>query len=247
MLASSRGIGRGVAEALAREGCHVLISSSDAGRVGEARAQIEGRVDAYVIDVRSAESVAAGARAILEHHGGVDILVTNGPGPPPGPALAVEDDALASALQANLLSVIQLCRLFVPGMIEQGFGRIVNLTSTTAKEPDEGLVLSNVTRAGVVAYGKTLAREVARHGITVNSILTGSVLTARNENLMRADAEGAGVPYEELLERAAASIPAGYISTPEQFAPAVVFLASQQAAYVNGVALAVDGGIMRSL
>jgi 3-oxoacyl-[acyl-carrier protein] reductase len=132
-------------------------------------------------------------------------------------------------------------------MVANGFGRIVNLTSSTAKEPDEDMVLSNVTRAGVVAYGKTLSREVARHGITVNSILTGSVLTARSESLMRREAEAAAVPFEQLMEEAAASIPAGYVSTPEQFVPAVVFLVSPLAAYVNGVALAIDGGYMRSV
>lgn len=247
VLAASRGIGRAVAEALAREGCHVLVSSSDRSRVEQASAEIDGRVDGYVIDVRSAAGVEEAARTILAEHGRVDVLVTNGPGPPPGSAACVSDEQLVDALQANLLSVVQLSRAFLPAMIENGFGRIINLASSTAKEPDEDMVLSNVTRAGVVAYGKTLSREVARHGVTVNSILTGSVLTQRSDDLMRREADAAGVSYDELLREAAASIPAGYIATPEQFVPAIVFLASPLAAYVNGVALAIDGGYMRSV
>jgi 3-oxoacyl-[acyl-carrier protein] reductase len=247
VLAASRGIGRAVAAALAREGCTVLIASSDRDRIEQARGEIGGRVEAYVIDVRSSGSIAAGAEEILGRHGRVDVLVTNGPGPPPGPAATVSDEDLAAALQANLLSAIQLSRAFLPAMIESGFGRIVNLASSTAREPDEDMVLSNVARAGVLAYAKTLSREVAAHGITVNSILTGSVLTARTEDLTRREAEQAGVAYEQLLEEAAASVPAGYIATPEQFVPAIVFLASPLAQYVNGVALAVDGGYMRSL
>lgn len=245
VVAASRGIGRAVAEALAREGCRVVVSSSDRSRAEQAAIDI-GAAGAYVIDVRSQSSVGAGAEAVLADHGAVDVLVTNGPGPPPVSAATVADALLADALQANLLSAVQLSRAFLPGMIERGFGRIINLTSTTAKEPDEEMVLSNVTRAGVVAYGKTLSREVARHGITVNSVLTGSVLTQRTEDLIRRDADAAGRPYDELLREAAESVPAGYISTPAQFAPAVAFLASPLAAYVNGVVLAIDGGYMRS-
>lgn len=225
----------------------MVVSSSHRERVERAADEIGDPAEPLVLDVRDPESVEAGAREVLARHGGVDILVTNGPGPPPGPAATLSDADLAAALQANFLSAVQLTRAFLPGMVERGFGRIVNLTSTTAKEPDEGMVLSNVARAAVLAYAKTLSREVASHGVTVNSILTGSVLTARSEDLMRREADEAGMSYEQLLEEAAASIPAGYISTPEQFVPTIVFLCSGAAAYVNGVALAIDGGWMRSL
>ena len=250
VLASSAGIGRGIAQALLDEGCTVIISSSDEAKLettrGELSKRAEGRVHAHRMDLYSLADVSRGAEEIAARYQ-IDILVTNGPGPPPCAALEIEEEELLRALVSTVEAPIFLCKRFVPEMKTRGFGRVVMLASSTAKEPDEGMVLSNVTRAAVVSFAKTLAREVAPAGVTVNSILIGSVLSERSEGLMRAEAADAGLPYERYLEEAAETIPVGYISTPEEFAAATVFLSSRQASYINGVSLAVDGGYMRSI
>lgn len=251
ILASSKGIGKAVAVALAQEGCHVLIASSNKIRVDELQQEIRvktgAKVDAYIVDLYSAESTEKMAQEVLRDHGRIDILVTNSPGPAVADASAIPSDLLAKALQANLLSVVLLCQKFIPGMIEGKFGRIINLGSTTAKEPDTGMVLSNMTRAGVLAYCKTLSREIAQHGITVNSILTGGVMTERTIELRKQRSQKTGISFEELTATASKHYPVGFIPTPEQFVPTIVFLASPLASYVNGVGLPIDGGYMRSM
>lgn len=251
VASASRGIGKAVALALAYEGCTVTITSSNKGHLvktaGEVAAATGVGVDCEVLDARDPESVEQACARILDRHAGIDILVTNGPGPAPMPALGIARDALTQALQTNLVSTVQMCGAFLPGMMDRRFGRIINLVSSTAKEPDPGLVLSNVARAGVLAYAKTLSREVAAHGVTVNSILTGGVMTDRTVDLIRRDAQAQGRKYDDVLREAAAAIPIGRIATPEEFAHAIVFLASARAGYVTGVGLPIDGGFMRGL
>ena len=250
VLAASKGIGKGVASALAREGCHVLIASSNAENLASAKKEIEnlrkGKVDTFVIDVASPGSLRSSSDEILKAHGHIDILVTNSPGPEMADAATVDEDLLAKALQINLVSVIFLCKAFLPGMIKNRFGRIINLASITAKEPDAGMVLSNVTRAGTMAYCKTLSREVAQYGVTVNTILTGGVQTERAVHLRKERAKKLGVSPEELLAQASKNFPVGFIATPEEFSHMIAFLASPLSLYVNGVSLPVDGGFMRS-
>lgn len=251
VVAASKGIGKGAARALAREGCRVIITSSNGDNLRIAKEEIESQtarpISTLVMDLCSHDAQAASCRKILTDFQRIDILVTNSPGPTPIEAIRVERAAWMNAIQANLLSVIELCTTFLPPMIANRFGRIINLTSSTGKEPDESMVLSNVTRAGVLAYSKTLAREVGRYGITVNSILTGSVMTERAKTLLHREAEGMNLSFDELLEQAAKSIPAGYISTPEQFCNTIAFLASPLSMYVNGVSLPIDGGSMKSI
>lgn len=251
VIAASKGIGKGAAKALASEDCRVIITSSNQEHLDHAQQEIQaetGReVATCVMDVTDLEQVQKVSSEILSTYGKIDILITNGPGPKPMPALEVDTETFLNAVNTNLASVVVLCKTFLPSMIENQFGRIINLTSSTAKEPDEEMVLSNVTRAGVVAYGKTLSREVAQHGITVNSILTGSVMSERSVDLLQREAASAGTPYDEFLVECAASIPAGFISTPEQFCYTIPFLASPKSMYVNGVSLPIDGGYMRAI
>lgn len=251
VLAASKGIGRGIAQALAREGCRVLITSSNAENLTQARNELKkgatGEITSYVMDLTSSDSIEKVSDAILKEHPRVDILVTNGPGPKPCDALSITTENLDRALFTNLAGVIRICQKFVPPMIANKFGRIINLTSSTAKEPDEGMALSNITRAGVAAYSKTLSRELAKHGITANTILTGSVMTDRAKILLEMDAKSLNISYDEVVKLAGQSIPAGYISTPEQFAQMIVFLASPLSQYVNGVSLPIDGGYMRAI
>ncbi|OFX08835.1 MAG: hypothetical protein A2516_08780 [Alphaproteobacteria bacterium RIFOXYD12_FULL_60_8] len=252
VTSASKGIGRGVALALAQEGCHVIITSSNADNLYRTATEITqatgNRVDTYVLDVTSAEAVETACKAILATHSKIDILVTNAPGPKTGRAAEVTREGLSAALQTNVTSVVQLCRHFVPGMKTRGFGRIINIGSTTGREPDPNMALSNLTRAAVMAYAKTLSREVAMDGITVNTILTGGVLSDRTMDLLKADAMAAGKDIDAFLKEVGEAVfPVGYIATPAQFAPAVVFLASPLSEYITGVNLPIDGGLMRAL
>ncbi len=156
-------------------------------------------------------------------------------------------EQLRSAIQTNFISSVQLTKLVLPNMIEKKFGRIIYMTSTTAKEPDEGLVLSNSSRSGLLAYAKTLSREIAKHNITVNCILTGGVLSDRSNELIKHDARSQGRSYEKVLEQINALIPCGYIATPEVFSHVITFLCSPLAKYITGVAIPVDGGYMKSV
>jgi len=249
--AASKGIGKGVAVALSREGAEVIISSSNEERILQCQSEIErltgNPVHAYVMNLSNMDSLESAAESILTKHNKVDILVTNGPGPEPSKAADLECSRLAKAIQVNFMAVVALCRRVLPAMISNRFGRIINLTSTTAKEPDPGMVLSNVTRAAVLAYFKTLSREVAPHGITVNAILTGGVMTDRAIELARRESGRLGISMEEFIERSSREYPVGYIATPEQFSFVIPFLASPLSMYITGIALPVDGGFMRGI
>lgn len=251
VVAASKGIGKGAALALAREGCSVIITSSNKTNLdntqAEIKAQTGGIVHTYVMDVRLMDSINTISEQIVKDQHHVDILITNGPAPISAAAATVDPTILTDALSSNFVSVIHLCRNFLPGMIQKGFGRIINLASSTGKEPEEGMVLSSVTRAGVLAYAKTLSREVARYGITVNSILTGSVMTEHAIDLMQREAQSLGLEYDDYVVEAAATIPAGYIATPEQFCHVIAFLSSPLSMYVNGVSLPVDGGFIHGM
>jgi 3-oxoacyl-[acyl-carrier protein] reductase len=184
---------------------------------------------------------------VVEEFDGIDIVVLNGPGPRPKDVAALTLDEIRAAIETNLVSGIAVANVVLPGMRQRRFGRILALTSSTAREPDEGMALSSMARAGVLAYIKTVARELGKDGITANAILTGGVLTERLRELMVLEAREAGQNYDDYLACAAASIPVRYIPNPEQFAPTLVYLASPLAGYINGVALPIDGGLMRAL
>lgn len=251
VLSSSKGIGRGVAAALLTEGARVIIASSDAANLSAAQAELRKTTGAEpttrLIDLREPAQVASAVDAVIQAEGGVDILVTNGPGPKPTASTEIAPEALSQAFNVNLHSVIVACSKVLPGMIQRKHGRLIHLTSTTGKEPDSGMVLSNVFRAAVLAYSKTLSREVAIHGVTSNAILTGGVLTERLDQLIRIDAEASGKSVTELMSQAKQSFPVGFIATPAQFAPLVAFLASELSCFVNGANIPLDGGIMRGL
>jgi 3-oxoacyl-[acyl-carrier protein] reductase len=251
VLAASKGIGAGVACALAREGCRVAIASSNRANIMRRRetitAETGAEVSAYVVDMMRPESAAAEASRVVSEFGGIDIVVLNGPGPQPKDVAALTVDEIRAAIETNLVSGVAVANVVLPGMRQQRFGRILALTSSTALEPDEGMALSSIARAGMLAYIKTVARELGKDGITANAILTGGVLTDRLRQLMVFEAKGAGQSYDDYLASASTSIPARYIPTPEEFAMTLVYLASPLAGYINGVALPVDGGFMRAL
>ena len=246
VLASTGGLGLACARALLAEGARVAISGRDERRLTRARAELSmhaERLLAEPLDVTDGAALAAHVRA-AEHHFGrpVQVLVTNAGGPPPATALEVEDAALERAFALTLRSAIHAVQAVLPGMRAARWGRIVGLTSSSVRVPIPTLVYSNTMRAGLTAYLKSLASEVARDGVLVNSVCTGSFATDRIEELFAATARRTGRSVAE--ERAAyiARIPAGRLGTTEEFGDLVAFLCSQRCSYLAGVALAYDGG-----
>ena len=252
ITSASKGIGRGIALALAKEGCDIIITSSNADNLDKTAKEIQDltgvKVTRYVMDAENADMVSSTCKTIISNHQRIDILITNAPGPETGQALQLSDLQLSKAIQINLLSVIQLCRHFVPEMQKNKFGRVINIGSTTGREPEANMALSNLTRAAVMAYAKTLSLEIAKDGVTVNTILTGGVLSERTTSLLQDDAMRAGKDMDIFLKEVGEEVfPVGYIATTEQFVPLIVFLASPQSQYVTGVNLPIDGGLMKAL
>lgn len=252
VIAASKGIGFAIADGLADEGCNLIITSSNSSNLYAAKQKLEKRhkgikVSAYCMDLKNRESVINTITSIIDLEPTIDILILNGPGPKPMMAKDLNAEVLLQSISTTLSNLVEVCYRIMPRMMASGFGRIVFLASSTAKEPDAGMVLSNVARAAVIAYAKSLSREVARQGITVNSILTGSVLTDRTSELLKFEAGQSGVPLESFLNETAASIPIGYICSPDEFVRAIIFLCSTQASYINGISLPIDGGYMRGL
>lgn len=231
---ASRGLARGIAEGLVAEGARVAIASRDAERTAEAAAAIGARPFTY--DSFAYESAAGLIASVQRELGPIEILVTSTGGPPAGPEpLGFEESEWEAAYRTLLRSPLELIRAAVPGMRDRGFGRVVNIASSTVREPAPALMLSNSLRAATLAAFKTLARDVAEDGVTINSLLPGRIGTARLHELFgsREAAETLGT----------AEIPAGRLGTVAEFAAAGVFLCSTQAAYITGIALLVDGGL----
>jgi 3-oxoacyl-[acyl-carrier protein] reductase len=251
VAAASRGLGRAVAETLASEGASVVICARGADALDEARAAIADRtgvqVESVVADVSTDEGVARVWQHARDHLGRVDVLVTNAGGPPSGPFESLSWKAWQQAVELTLRSAVELTRLVLPGMKERRWGRILNITSIAAKQPVDGLMLSNSIRAAVTGFARTLANEVARYGVTVNNILPGYTRTERVEQLNADTAAREGIPVEEISRRIEAQIPMRRLGEPHEFAALAAFLVSEQAAYITGQSIAVDGGWIRSL
>ena len=177
----------------------------------------------------------------------VHILINNSGGPPPGTLRGANEDAFLAAYRAHLLANQTLAETVVPGMLLDGYGRIVNIISTSVKEPIAGIGVSNVTRGAVASWAKTLARELAPHGITVNNVLPGSTHTPRIDQIIAARSQKTGGSREAVTAEMEAEIPMGRFADPSETAAAVAFLASPAASYITGINLPVDGGRTRSL
>jgi 3-oxoacyl-[acyl-carrier protein] reductase len=231
VAAASQGLGFATAAALAAEGVQVAICSRDRAKVDHAVAKIGPGCTGLVADVGSASGAAGFVEAATEALGGLDILVPNAGGPPPGTFADVDDvDAYAKAFELNALSTIAMCKAAVPAMQARGWGRVVAITSISVRQPIANLILSNTARAGLTGFLKTLAREVARDGVTVNSLQPGLHATERMKAL-HADPQQLG-----------GSIPVGFVGDAGDFGRVAAFLCSESAKYVTGTALAVDGG-----
>jgi 3-oxoacyl-[acyl-carrier protein] reductase len=238
VLGASKGIGRGIAGALAREGARVAIVSRSTEHLEQAMAELEGDLTAFEGETGDLGHMAALPGEVEAALGPVDILVTNTGGPPPGLALDAGLDAWREAYDTLVLAPRVLVEAVLPGMRERNWGRIVNVGSSSTREPIPGLALSNAHRPAVIGFFKTLAREVAADGITVNDVATGRFATDR----LAANWGG----WERMAEHAAGDVPAGRLGTPEEYGDLVAFLASERAAYVTGTSIPIDGGLLRS-
>jgi 3-oxoacyl-[acyl-carrier protein] reductase len=249
VLSSSRGLGLGVAESLAREGAHVLMTARSADRLEAAAHRINaagpGRASTFVGDLTgNADAIHDAATEAL---GGVDILVANTGGPPARTALTVRHEEWLPQFEAIVLPVLKIASLVLPGMRERRWGRIVTIASSGVVQPIPNLVISNALRSSLVGWSKTLASEVAKDGITVNLVLPGRINTDRLGELDAANAKAQGKSVEEVAETARAAIPAGRYGSVEEFADVVCFLASARASYITGSMTRVDGGAIRSI
>lgn len=235
VAASSAGLGLASARALAAEGVRVAICGRDPHKLAAAVAELPDAI-ALQADVSTVPGALSFVEEATVELGGLDILVPNAGGPPPGTFETTPIEAYLPALELNLLSTVAMCKAAVPAMCEQGWGRVVAITSMTVRQPNPMLILSNTARAGVTGFLKTLATEVADKGVTVNSVQPGIHATDRMNQLYRGNPDDA-----------AADIPAKVVGQPEDFGAVVAFLCSDAARFVTGTAIPVDGGAVRGL
>ena len=251
VAASSRGLGRAVAEELANEGVNLVLCARGQEGLDKVKTDIIDAAGVKVIAVAAnlteAEELNRVVDTGLEEFGQIDILVTNTGGPPAGMFESLTQVQWQEAIRQNLESVLNLTRAVLPGMKERQWGRILNITSISVKQPVENLILSNSVRAAVTGFARTLANEVASFGITVNNVLPGYTRTSRVEELAEQIAKTKGTGVEEAIDNWASQIPMGRIGEPREFAALVAFLASERASYITGTSIPVDGGWIRSL
>jgi 3-oxoacyl-[acyl-carrier protein] reductase len=235
---ASKGIGLGIATALGAEGARVAISSRSRERIGSAAESIGGRP--FVHDSADLDGVPAFVESVEEDLGPIDILVTNSGGPPPGAdPLGFERGQWEDAYRTLVLAPMALIERVLPGMRERGFGRVLAVSSSAVREPIPALMLSNSHRPGLLGAFKTIARQVAADGVTVNSILPGRIATDR-----MIDTAGSREAAEEAARQ---EVPAGRLGTVEELAAMAAFLCSEPASYVTGTTVLVDGGLTRSV
>ena len=251
VAAASAGLGYASALTLAQEGCNVGICGRRVDKLEEStqaiRDQTGVEVLAIALDMSESEAPAQFVEQVAAHFGKLDIVVANAGGPPSGPFVAMTDDQWALAVEQNLMSTIRMFRAGLPHVKQSDQGRLVAITSVSAKQPLVNLVLSNATRAGVHGMIKTLSREIASTGVTVNAVCPGTTRTDRITQLAGQDAERQGITLDEAYANWAATVPMGRLGDPMEFGAAVTYLCGKQAAFITGIALPVDGGFLAGL
>lgn len=252
VMASSKGLGKATALALAMEGTHVVIGSRDKDLLEQTAKEIEEKsgnsVLAVPTDATKPEDLSNIVANTINKFERLDILVTNAGGPPSGKLESITDEEWQNAFEMNLMSAVRLIRLALPTMRKVGSGRIINMVSTSVKQPIDNLILSNAIRTAVVGLAKTLSNELAAENITVNNVCPGRFLTDRAKALYKIDEKlQQGMSQEEAMRDAITGIPMKRIGKPEEFGALVAFLASEQAGYITGVTIQIDGGLTKSI
>ena len=251
VAASSRGLGKACALELAREGAQVVICARDPARLASTADEIISATGADVFPVEADLTHDALIQHLVDEtlarFGRIDVLVTNNGGPPAGYFDDFDDEAWLAAHQLTLLSAVRLIRAVLPAMHARQWGRIINITSVSVKQPIDNLLLSNVYRPGVIGLAKTLSAQLAADGITVNNVAPGYTRTDRVLDLARARAAGGAQTVEAVLADTVASVPMQRMGEPGELAALVAFLASERAGYITGATIQVDGGYVTSL
>jgi 3-oxoacyl-[acyl-carrier protein] reductase len=251
IAASSQGMGRATAEAFAAEGAKLAMCARNETNLRAAADEIRGNYKSDIfeqtLDVTDAEGVRRFVQTVAERFGGVDVCVTNAGGPPAKNFLSITREDWHKAIETNFLSVVHFAREVLPHMQKKRWGRFITITSTSVRQPIADLVLSNSVRPAVVGLVKSLAVEFGKDGITVNNLAPGYTATDRLSELSKVRALAAGVSEQEIRERWAAEIPVRRLGQPEEIADAIVWLASDRAAYITGQTILVDGGIYKGM
>lgn len=250
VAASSQGLGKAIAEQFVKEGMNVVISSRREEKLEEVASELNkvgpGRVIYQKANLTSHEDIKALVKRAVDTFGTIDIVVNNAGGPPAGSFEDITDEQWYEAFDLNLLSYIRLTREALPYLKKQG-GRIINIASSSIKEPIPGLLLSNTFRTGIVGLTKTLASELAPYNILVNTVAPGRIATDRVAHLDEINAEKIGIKREEMEQKVKQNIPLGRYGEPEEFAKVVTFLVSGANAYMTGSSFLVDGGMVKSI
>lgn len=247
---SSAGLGLATARLLGAASCNLVLCARTAAKLDAAAEELSaGGIEVLTVptDLTSVEQIEALTQSALDRFGTIDILVNNAGGPPGGTFDDLDEAAWRAAVDLTLMSAVEVTRRLLPAMRAQQWGRIINVTSTSVKQPVEGLMLSNSIRLAVVGWAKTLANEVGPDQVTINNVCPGFTTTARLDELAENVAARQGIDTTQVYENWAAGIPLKRLASPEEFANVVVFLASEQASYVHGATIVVDGGRSQSV
>jgi len=246
---ASQGIGRATAQLFAHQGARVVLLARDLEKLEATRKTLPSPEEHLCVsaDLAKSSAIDSAVETILQQMGSVHILVNNAGGPAAGPLLDTQPAAFEAALNTHLLAQLQLCKAFVPGMKAAGFGRIINIISTSVRTPIANLGVSNTIRAAVAGFAKTLSNELAPHAITVNNVLPGYTQTDRLSALLQAAATRESTSVDMVRENWLKQVPARRFAKPEEVAAALAFLASREAGYITGVSLQVDGGRIGSI
>ncbi len=250
ITASSMGIGKATAEVLLQEGCRVAICSRNKKNLLKAVDEIKSSSNSepfwLVCDINKNQEIENAISVVQKTFGTIDILVNNCGGPPPGDIDSFDDNSWEEAFNQVLLSVVRFNRLVLPGMKKKNWGRIINITSLSVKQPIENLVLSNSFRSALTAYSKTLSNEVGKYNITVNNVAPGYTLTARLYELAVEKAKRSGESHERVLSSMTGNVPLNRLARPDEVGSLVAYLASEQGGYITGTTIQIDGGVIKS-
>jgi 3-oxoacyl-[acyl-carrier protein] reductase len=250
VIASSQGLGKAIAEGLVKEGTNVMLSSRDEDKLKSVKDELlslgKGKVEYFPCDITDPNAIQSLVGKTKETFGKLDILVNNAGGPPAGSFEQLSDKEWQQSFELNLLSYIRIIRETLPLLKENG-GRIINIASSSIKEPIPGLILSNTFRTGIVGLSKTLAEEFAPYKILVNTVGPGRIATDRVKHLDQVNADRSGKSMEDIEKEEKAGIPLKRYGTPEEFANVVVFLCSDANSYITGSSFLVDGGKIKSI